>query len=188
MRNLFYVSIIHAPEDLGSYLEEVKSQYIAIHGPAKWRSHLKALEKFWQGLTKTLLSLPVDYTRVKLYQDSLPVCGNELDIVRKLAKGGNRNYRLLFKLVKKGAMVMGTEDPDLLVKERERFSQKSTTASYDDLMKRRDQYIAHRIDSTLKDSEIGLLLIGALHKVIDELPEDIRVHRSLNDLKEKGLK
>lgn len=188
MRNLFYVPIIHAPEDLGSHLEEVKSQYIAIHGSAKWRSHLKSLEKFWQELAKTLLSLPVDYMKVKLYQDSLPVCGHELEIVEKLANDGNRNYLILFELVKKGAVVVGTEDPDLLVKERERFSQNSTTGSYDDLMKRRDKYIAQRIDFTLKDSEIGLLLIGALHKVIDELPEDIRVHRSLNDLKEKGLK
>jgi len=185
MRKLLYIPIVHAPEDFGSHLAEVKSQYIARHGLPKWRDHTETLDKFWRELSEALLTLPVDYTKVNVYQDSLPVCGRELEIVEKLARDGNRNYQLLFKLVKKGATVMGSEDPSLLIEERDRIARQHVANSYDDLMGRRDEYIAQRIASTLKDEEIGLLLMGALHRVVERLPKDIQVYKSLNDVKEK---
>ena len=188
MRMLFHIPIVHAPEDLGSHLPEVKREYIARHGVSKWNDHNKALDKFWHELSKALLSLPVDYTKVRLYQDGLPVFGRDLELVEKLAENGNRNYQLLHELAGKGATVMGTEDPELLIEERNRLIKCGASShiprgnagvdaasSYDDLMERRDQYIAQRIASTLKDGEIGLLLIGALHRVVDKLPKDIQV-------------
>jgi len=185
MRELFYIPIVHAPEDMGSHLAEVKKQYIARYGSSKWSDHTEAVGKFWVELTKTLLNLPVDYAKVRLYQDSLPVCGHEPEIVQMLANSGNRNYQLVSELIKKGAVVVGSEDPELLVQEREQFA-KRKSASYDHLMERRDRYIAQRIDATLNDGEIGLLLIGALHKVLDKLPKDIHVYESISDLKERN--
>ena len=184
MRKLFYISIVHAPEDLGCHLREVKRQYLARHGLSRWREHMEAVDKFWQELGEALLNLPVDYTKVKLYQDSLPVCGHESEIVEELAQSGNRNYQILFELIKKGAVPMGSEDPKLLIEERARLNNNTAVSSYDSLIERRDQYIAQRIDSTLKDGEIGLLLMGALHKVIDKLPKDIQVCKSFSELKE----
>ena len=186
MRKLLYIPIVHTPEDFGSHLEKVRRQYIARHGHSKWRDPTEALEKFWRELSNALLNLPVDYAKVRVYQDSLPVCGRELQIVEALAQDGNRNYQLLSELVKKGATVMGSEDPKLLIEERDRLSRKSVTGSYDDLMERRDEYIAQRIASTLKDGEIGLLLMGALHRVAERLPKDIEVRKSTNELKEGG--
>jgi len=190
MRKLFCIPIIHAPEDLGSHLAAVRREYIARHGLSKWRDHNKAICKFWQELSETFLALPVDYTKVKLYQDGLPVCGKEMEIIEKLEEAGNRNYKLLFKLVKKGATAVGSEDIKLLMEERDRLIKKGVAdpeeeaGLYDELMERRDEYIAQRIASTLNDGEIGLLFIGALHRVVERLPKDIQVHESLNDLKE----
>jgi len=44
-----------------------------------------------------------------------------------------------------------------------------------DLLNRRDQFIAARIDSSLKQDQTGILLIGMLHSVEKWLPEDIEV-------------
>ena len=188
MRKLFCIPIVHTPEDFGSHLAEVKKEYIARHGLSKWNDHNKTVDKFWQELSEALLALPEDYTKVRLYQDGLPVFGRELEMVEKLAENGNRNYRLLFELVKKGATVMGSEDPKLLIEERDRLIENGAANPdpenpYDGLMEQRDQYIAQRIASTLKDGEIGLLFIGALHRVVDKLPKDIQVQKSLSDLK-----
>jgi hypothetical protein len=188
MRKLVHIPIVHTPEDLGSHLPEVKREYIARHGLSNWRHHIKALDRFWQELSETLLHLPVDYTKLKLYQDGLPVFGRELEMVKELAENGNRNYRLLFELAKRGAVVVGSEDPQLLIEERDRLIKKGVANPdlanpYDELMERRDNYIAQRIASTLKDGEIGLLFMGALHRVVDKLPKDIHVQRSLSDLK-----
>lgn len=191
MRKLFYISIIHTPDDFGSYSAEVKKQCIAIYGISKWHEHIKIVGKFWQYLREALLALPLDYKNVKLYQDGLPVCDLELEIVKKLAENENINYQILLELVKKGATIMGSEDPKLLIEERNLIIENGVTTLsnvYDDLMERRDSYIAHRIDTTLKDGEIGLLFIGALHKVSDKLPSDIQVVNLLtrqNSPKEK---
>jgi len=178
MRKLFYIPIIHTSEDLGSHLAEAKKEYIAKYGFSKWHDHIEVVGKFWRGLQIVLLALPMNYTNVKLYQDSLPVCGRELEIVETLAHDGNINYQILLELVKKGATVMGSEDPKLLIEERNRIIKNDVAGTaniYDDLMEQRDSYIAHRIDTTLKDGEIGFLFMGALHKVAEKLPHNIQI-------------
>ena len=178
MRKLFNIPIIHTSEDLGSHLVEAKKEYVSKYGLSKWDDHIKAVDKFWRELRETLLALPVDYKNAKLYQDSLPVCDLELEIVKKLAENGNVNYQILLELVKKGATITGSEDPKLLIEERSRIIKNGVAATaniYDDLMEQRDSYIAHRIDTTLKDGEIGFLFIGALHRVAEKLPHDIQI-------------
>ena len=221
MRKLFYIPIVHTPEDHGSHLEMVKRVYISRYGPLKWQEHVKAISEFWQKLSEAFLTWSVDYTKVRVYQDSLPVIygqegcphppaggpkgnlfgpprgrgggvdGGEdvpLRIVEELANRGNRNYQLLLELAKKGATIMGTEDPKLLIEERARHhlivNQTDVAApAYDELVEQRDESIAQRIDSTLKEGEIGLLFIGALHRVVERLPKDIQVHNPFNKSK-----
>src|SRR5262249_55932565 len=57
--------------------------------------------------------------KARLYQDGLPACGLEEKIVRDLAMQGVPNYRILLKLMERGATLEGTEDPDLLRTEYE---------------------------------------------------------------------
>jgi len=188
MRKLLHIPIVHTPEDMGSHRAAVKKEYIAKHGLSKWNDHNKIVDKFWQELGKILLTLPVDYTIVKVYQDGLPVFDRELELVEELAKAGSRNYQIILKLLGRGATVVGTEDPNLLIEERNRLNQNGNVGySYDDLMERRDKYIVQRIVTTLNVGEIGILLIGALHRATDKLPKDIQVYRSISDLREKNF-
>lgn len=181
-RQLICISIIHPPEDLGSQMEATRSEYVARYGHETWQEHVAALEKFWREIRNFLFLLPLDSRTVRIYQDGLPVCGRELEIASELAARGSRNYQLVLDLVQKGARLMGTEDPDLLRKEKERWEesagkifQSAAEYGYDDLMAGRDRYIADRIHRTLQEGEVGLLFIGALHRVTDKLPADIEM-------------
>lgn len=180
-RKLLYIPILHSSADLGSLSETLKKEYLARYGPHKWQEHVRKIEEFWDLVIRRVLSLPVNFRRVKIYQDGLPCCGCELDIVREVAAKGSKNHRLLLQLVSRGARLMGTEDPELLLEEHRLLKTTvertgpidSQTAA--DLMRRRDAFIARRIAETLSEGETGLLFIGALHRVGELLPEDIQV-------------
>ena len=167
---------------MGSLLEKVKREYIAIYGEQRWNQHLKEVDALWAKTVEKIKSLPLDYRKVKIYQDGMPVCDREVEIVNKLAADGNTNHQLLLELIEKGATIMGTEEPALLIQERDRLINSSGQKSlpYDDLMEQRDEYIAKRIGSTLNEDETGILFIGALHRVADKLPDDIEVSNLLD--------
>jgi hypothetical protein len=123
---------------------------------------------------------------MRVYQDGLPVCRHEREIVSELAGAGNRNHRLLLELQARGATLMGTESPELLVEEyqlaaaalapgatvRTRMRQKQL---HDTLLDKRDRYIAARINGTLGAGETGILFMGMLHEVARYLDSDIDV-------------
>ena len=76
---------------------------------------------------------------------------------------------------------MGTESPELLVKERELMMQmliptelkETSLESAQVLLNQRDEYIAQRINQTLQDNEMGILFLGLMHNIEAKLPEDI---------------
>ncbi len=189
MRRLISIPIVHTPADLGSQREATRQAYIARYGCQQWRQHLETLAQLWHRIRQRVLVLPVDFTTVRLYQDGLPRCGRELAIVETLAAAGSSNHQLLLELVKRGAILMGTEDPTLLLQERDRLRQQHSAQPtpvagehplYDTLIAQRDASIASRIASTLAEGELGLLFIGALHRVAQRLPEDITVYGLLD--------
>lgn len=181
MRQLVYVPIIHTAQDLGSQLDLVKQKYIARYGIRAWQRRLRVVERFWDDIAVSLCSLWQDGRKIRVYQDGMPVSGREVDLARQLAQNGSRNHQLIVQLVEKGAVLMGTEDPELLRREYDHWQTSSAVyreASahyYDELMELRDRYIANRIDSTLREGELGLLFIGLLHGLTDKLPQDIGV-------------
>jgi len=193
MRQLISIPVVHTPADLGSQREAVREAYIARYGHQGWCQHLEVLAQLWHRIRQRVLALSVDFTTVRLYQDGLPVCGHELAIVETLAAAGSSNHQLLLDLVNRGAILMGTEDPALLLQERDRLQQQRAAEPtpeagedplYDTLMAQRDASIANRIASTLREGALGLLFIGALHRVVQRLPEDIAVHGLLDDLEQ----
>ncbi len=189
MRNLVYIPIIHTEVDLGSVSEEVKKEYLSKYGKTKWLKHLDLISNLWETIRKRLLKMPVDYSKARLYQDGLPVCGKELEIVKELAGMGSKNHLLLMELVDMGATLMGTEDPGLLLQEHKMIKEivgagsknkgKEKLEEYrthsNDLLVKRDDFIAKRISETLQDGETGILFIGAMHKVDKRLPRGIKV-------------
>ena len=89
---------------------------------------------------------------------------------------------------------MGTEDAQLLVEEylrlRDGLERDDETGdragSGEDLLSRRDLYIATRIKDTLGEGESGILFIGLLHKVDEKLSQDIEMSYLLRDGEEIG--
>jgi hypothetical protein len=105
-----------------------------------------------------------------------------------MARVGSRNHQLLRRLMAQGAILMGTESGDLLVQEYQAAQQSlrgrspraagvaaPRRALSDALLKRRDQFIAGRINDTLKDGETGILFLGMLHALEGYLHPDIQV-------------
>lgn len=181
-RQLIYVPIIHTEVDMGSLAEPLKKEYIKKYGMQKWEQHQKKINDLWAGIEERLHQKNLCYDRVRIYQDGLPVCGKELEIVRDIANSGGKNHQLLLKLIQKGATLMGTEDPSLLIKEyqliKDAALRKSTgkdTNGCTNYIAERDAFIANRIDTTLKDGETAILFIGMLHKADEKLPSDIVV-------------
>ncbi|MBI1920363.1 MAG: hypothetical protein HYS23_04690 [Geobacter sp.] len=189
MRRIIYIPIVHTEADMGSVSEEMKKEYLARYGKIRWLEHLRLIDRLWENISKRLLAMPLEPGKTRLYQDGLPVCGKEEDIVRELAGMGSKNHLLLKELMEKGATLMGTESPDLLIQEhrniKEMVSEQGKSGGKgrlnafrsisNGLLAKRDQFIAARISETLLEGETGVLFIGAMHKVDKSLPRDIRI-------------
>jgi hypothetical protein len=188
MRNLIYVPIIHTSADLGSLAKDVDRKGVENFGENMWRDHLKTIDGFWDALFLYFDSINV--SGAKIFQDGMIVDGDAgLHIVQEGEKAGSKNHQLVSKLLQRGAILMKTEDFNLVKKERDRLVKmirtKSTLAKVlgliiykltkKMLLKRRDEYIVQRIDRNLKENEIGILFIGAYHNVQSRLPSDIKI-------------
>lgn len=182
-RLLIHVPIIHTQADLGALGESIKRQLVAKFGERWWKNKVSAVELVWDEIETSILALDLQYDRVRIYQDGLPVCGREMDIVKTLAAAGSRNHALLLKLADRGAVIMGTESADLLVEEYSRVRRllgasdshsERNHSSAAALIHERDKFIAERIDATLAPGEIGILFLGMLHSAVQFLPRSIR--------------
>lgn len=202
MRTLLYIPIVHSQSDMGSFSESIRKITLQKLGARAWNRKIKAIDRFWSTVEDTLNRLPLVYEQTRLYQDGIPVCGKELDIVRELAGQGSLNHRLLVRLVEKGATIMGTESPELLVEEYQLTQHMLLTGDLreanrievmqkgarDLLLAKRDAFIAERIDQTLPAGETGILFMGMLHNLATSLPADIRVHYPLQHPSEERTK
>lgn len=199
-RILLYFPIIHSPSDMGALSESVKKVTLQRLGERVWRRKVNLVSRFWSDVESTLNKLNLSYTRTRVYQDGLPVCGKELDIVTELANKGSPNHRILVRLTEKGATVMGTESAQLLIEEYNLIKKILETGDVKDagaaesrqkaaselLLKKRDEFIAARIDQTLQVGETGVLFLGLLHNPVVFLPEDIHVRYPLGERKHDG--
>jgi hypothetical protein len=99
---------------LGASVQRVKLKAL---GRRRLAHSAAAVEQMWGEIERTVRNLRVSPGSVRVYQDGLPVCGHEREIVSDLAEAGSRNHRLLLSLQARGAVLMGTESPELLVQE-----------------------------------------------------------------------
>jgi len=194
MRKLIYAPIVHTTADMGSQAEALEREHVRRHGRGEWARTRRLVEEVWEGLRTHIFALDLEYRRVRIYQDGLPVCGRELDIVREVAQGGSRNYALILELLERGAVVEGTESPDLLRQEYEHIRSALTKESAptrtgelpasesERLLRERDEFIGRRIGESLKEGEVGILFIGLMHRVDRFLPADIEVQYLIHRL------
>jgi hypothetical protein len=174
MARLIYVPVLHGSAEMGSAAEGYKAAFVARFGEEKWRERRRQYDAIWQRIEAAIARLGLDPKQLKLYQDSLPVCGNEEALVRELAQNGSRNHQLLLRLALSGAGLIGTESAALLSEEYRLMGSCDAQAA-SALLERRDRFIAERIAATLGEDETGLLFIGALHRVARFLPKRIAV-------------
>ena len=171
---------------MGTLGDRIKRELAQRFGEHWWQSKANLIERTWDDIEAALINPDIPYERVRVYQDGLPVCGRELDIVKELAAAGSRNHRLLLEMARRGATVMGTESGELLVEEygrvrrllassESRAKDENVKASGAALIQKRDRFIARQIDTTLTRGEIGILFLGMLHSVAAFLPAGIRL-------------
>ena len=195
-RRLFYFPIIHNQADMGALSDSIRQASMKKLGRSGWNRKIDLIDKLWTETEKSVEQLSVPLNRVRIYQDGLPVSGEEKNLVAELAKTGSRNHALILRLMNAGATVMGTESLELLLQEYElakrdlgserpgglKTSDKVKRAS---LLSRRDQFIAKRINDTLLLGEIGIIFLGMLHYLEPWLDKDIEVvypiHRPLRE-------
>src|SRR5262249_5855792 len=119
LRRLLHIPIVHGHAEMGSVRHTVRRAYVDRGGENAWERSRQAIAEFWDVIEKATDGLRLDYRKTRLYQDGLPVCGLEKKIVCDLAMQGVPNYRILLKLMERGATLEGTEDPGLLRSEYE---------------------------------------------------------------------
>ena len=199
MRRLIHIPILHTSADLGSLSRFVQTHYANVCGKASWNRREDAVHALWADIQVSLDTLQLDARRTRIYQDGLPICGFEEKIVRELANAGSSNHQLILRFLDEGAVLMGTEDTQLLMEEYELQKQHlaevtgngSTSQELKDRMDRvlvaRDAFITKRIADTLETAEVGLLFLGALHRLDALCSTDIRVE-TLGDSLHKAVR
>jgi len=188
MRQLIYIPVIHMSADLGSIAKQVDKRGIAGFGEEFWERHKETISGFWDSIVKYFTDLEVEH--FKIYQDGMVTDGEVAQkIVEEGVKSGSKNFEIIENLVKKGAVIVHTEDLALVKKERDRIvriSQAKTItrklAAYfqyrltrDWLLRKRDNYVAKRIDETLSHGETGILFMGAYHNIVPKLSKKILI-------------
>jgi hypothetical protein len=185
-RRLVYIPIIHTTADMGSLGALIRGKKLSTLGRQGLSRHAAVVDKMWEKIESLTASLPLAQGKVRVYQDGLPVCGHERQIVADLAEAGNRNHRLLLQLEARGATLMGTESPELLIEEYQLaaaafasgIALKSDSRRQelrDSLLEKRDRFIADRISRTLGAGECGILFLGMLHEAAKYLDSGIDV-------------
>jgi len=179
---------------MGGLGESVRKVTLQKLGERVWRRKVNLIKRFWSDVENILNKLSLVYDQTRLYQDGLPVCGKEQDIVAELAKKGSPNHELLIRLMEKGAAVMGTESAELLIEEYRLIKkilesgnihdamaiETRQKAARDLLLEKRDAFIAARIATTLQAGETGVLFLGMLHNISAHLPADMEVSYPMN--------
>jgi len=190
MRTVIYVPIIHTSADLGSIAKDVTKRGIADLGEDIWREHKKTVDGFWNVISR-YFDL-IDVSGMKIYQDGMVAEGEVgKKIVEETSKAGSKNYELVSKLLKRGALLVKTEDFKLVKEECDRLLAITQAKSIiqkliaftkykfikNRLLNKRDKVIANRIDETLNHGETGIIFIGAYHDIERRLPKNIQIKK-----------
>lgn len=190
MRTVIYVPTIHTSADLGSIAKDVTKRGIADLGEDIWREHKKTVDGFWNVISR-YFDL-IDVSGMKIYQDGMVAEGEVgKKIVEETSKAGSKNYELVSKLLKRGALLVKTEDFKLVKEECDRLLAITQAKSIiqkliaftkykfikNRLLNKRDKVIANRIDETLNHGETGIIFIGAYHDIERRLPKNIQIKK-----------
>ena len=144
--------------------------------------------QYWRTISEHVQKLPVDFSTLRVYQDGLADVLSEIT-AKIVDETQTPNYTLLRWLRNKGAQIIGTEDPALLLQEYRALQsifngtneeqkymarlEYGKISAY--LLESRDEYIAQRIKATLPEGGMGILFIGLAHDVKKLLEQEMEV-------------
>ena len=180
-RTLYVIPIVHAEADLGRIAGTLR----ALSSDEAWAEKQRAVGDMWNRIAAWCRA--VDPERWFIFQDGLPDDPVAERIVEDLAVQGSPNHRVIRDLLRRGAVLVGTEPPDLLLREYEYACSAARAAETGTpvhqgadrnaitLLELRDRAIAARIDASLSKGDRGVLFVGMLHDVTSKLPADIDV-------------
>ncbi len=189
IRRLIYVPILHAKEDSEHTASIVPKNNNNDMKRGKNDKGLSAVDEMWEGIAAKIGGLNLPWKQTRIYQDGVPVCGNELELARRLADSGSPNFLFILDLIKMGATLEGTESMDLLIseydllnellmknsaKDREVTNEEYQTKSKE-LLTLRDQFILNRINGTLQNGELPIVFMGVMHRLDKMLEKDFLV-------------
>lgn len=183
-RQLEIIPILHTETDLGGLAQTLRDSV----GEAAWQARQAAIAEFWQRVRAWSESLGDDLSGVRVYQDAMPVDpkAEPIQVAGALADRGSANHQILLDCAQRGAVLMGTEDPALLIEEVE-LAKAEAEGRRDHrhefksrrVLERRDRFIADRIDATLDAQERAILFLGMFHAVEGMLAADIEISHPL---------
>ena len=188
MRKLYLVPILHMSADMGSLASALDETAQTVLGQEVWKKHKEAVSNFWDDIGQFFDA--IDVKGIKIYQDGMVANGADgLRIVNEGISQGSKNFRIIGKLLERGAALVKTEDPALVKQEYGYIAKIARSKSgrekevwalrykqaQDRLLRQRDDFIARRIREALGEGETGILFIGAHHEIASRLPEDIEI-------------
>ncbi|MDP2934067.1 MAG: hypothetical protein Q8N81_08170 [bacterium] len=187
MKTLYYVPMIHSPDELGSLRKSVIQAHAEIYGDNGLKSFLNKIEEYWDEARERIAKAGFygpKAASLHIFVDGLPNASE--DVVRKIvgdliASRTIPAYQIIAKLQKHGARVHGTEDIKLLLEEYKYFKDLSEGKSGDATTVQarliaRDVAISSRIQEVMTDdNDTGIIFIGKAHDVISKLPDEFTV-------------
>lgn len=198
-RTLVYVPVIHTAPELGSLSEKIQETSHRFLGEERWKKHKEVVSQFWSRIEKFLKRK--DVTGWKIFQDGLAAEGDlGKRIVKDAAGKGSRNHKLILELMDRGASLVKTEDPALLKEEYRLIKDLSSGKFFlsrilayleykfrkGKFLQKRDQFIAQRINESLKEGEVGLCFLGGYHDIEPYLEEDVNLTKLKDPAKVKA--
>ena len=189
LKKLIYVPILHTREDSGRTASILNGNEKSNIKAGKIDKELSAVDEMWDGIAAKIKELNLPWDQMRVYQDGLPVCGNELEIVTRIAESGSPNFLFVLDLLQKRAKLEGTENLDLLIREYDLLNKllmnnsdrdrKAKAAEYQansrELLTLRDEFILNRITSTLQKGELPIVFMGVMHRLDKMLERDFLI-------------
>ena len=145
--------------------------------------YLIKFNKYWEQVVKQIAELETKLGTVKrIYHELIPVAGDTG--IKAIEELGEQSGKIVKDCLGKGAQMEALEDGDLLTEfmdwsrcliiglQNEKVMNQ-VYESYLEASKKRNEYIARKLDETLQPDEIGILLMRENHQV--QFPVDIQI-------------
>ena len=153
------------------------------HGEEAPDEYVEKFTKYWEQVEKQIEELALKLGKVnRIYHELIPAGGEDgSEAIKEL---NDKSHKIIQTCLDKGAQLEAVEEGDLLTEFMDWSrclivglqNQKVLTKvyeSYAEVSKKRNEYIAVKLDKTLQSDEIGILLMRENHQV--QFPSDIQI-------------